>query len=340
MVQKKFPSLFAQPYVGTWLSIQENLGLADATVEAYARALLDFTNFCSSSAIDISSASREHIALYVRDLATRRIKKGADAIQEGFANATMHQRIVAVRLYYKYLQEEQVRDDNPVRRGIYTKHKGFGGNRRGLLPHYEKAPWIPHEEQWIAILKAALEEPIRNRLMLALSYDGGLRREEVCSLHTGDIDPTHRLLSLRAETTKSRRARTVPYSVQTGELYAAYLQHRRQISRERGGVFLSESRRNWAQPITSSTWSKAMRALALRAGVPQFTPHTLRHLCLTDLARAGWDIHEIATFAGHRDLDTTMIYIHLSGRELSNKLAQGMDSIHAWRVQTMQNLLL
>ena len=56
MVQKKFPSLFSQPHVGVWLSIQENLGLADATVEAYARALLDYTNFCSLSAIDISSA--------------------------------------------------------------------------------------------------------------------------------------------------------------------------------------------------------------------------------------------------------------------------------------------
>jgi integrase len=34
--------------------------------------------------------------------------------------------------------------------------------------------------------------------------------------------------------------------------------------------------------------------------MPQFSTHTLRHLCLTDLARAGWELHAIATFAGHR----------------------------------------
>ena len=59
---------------------------------------------------------------------------------------------------------------------------------------------------------------------------------------------------------------------------------------------------------------------------------TLRHLCLTDLARAGWDIHEIAAFAGHRSVQTTLLYIHLSGRDLSRKLASGMAQIHARRV--------
>ena len=55
--------------------------------------------------------------------------------------------------------------------------------------------------------------------------------------------------------------------------------------------------------------------------MPQFTPHTLRHLRLTDLARAGVDLHDLATFAGHRSIDTTMQYIHLSGTDLAERLA-------------------
>jgi hypothetical protein len=47
------------------------------------------------------------------------------------------------------------------------------------------------------------------------------------------------------------------------------------------------------------TWSKVVRKIALRADVPRFSTHALRHLCLTDLARAGWELHAIATFAGH-----------------------------------------
>jgi hypothetical protein len=46
----------------------------------------------------------------------------------------------------------------------------------------------------------------------------------------------------------------------------------------------------------------------------------------------GWELHAIATFAGHRSTDTTLLYIHLSGRDLAEKLARGMEHIHAWRV--------
>lgn len=142
-----------------------------------------------------------------------------------------------------------------------------------------------------------------------------------------------------AEHTKNRRARTVPYSEATSVLYMAYLNHRRELSRARGPLFLSESRRNHAQPTSIWTWSKAVEGLAEHSGVHQFTTHTPRHLCLTDLARAGWDLHEIATFAGHRSIQSTLLYIHLSGRELSAKLAQGMAEIHAWRVSMLREVL-
>lgn len=77
--------------------------------------------------------------------------------------------------------------------------------------------------------------------MLAMSYDAALRREEVCSLETTDVDPAHRLLRIRSEATKSRRERVVPYSAPTSEIFGQYLRVRRELSRERGRLFLSES---------------------------------------------------------------------------------------------------
>src|SRR6266702_2250 len=87
------------------------------------------------------------------------------------------------------------------------------------------------------------------------------------------------------------------------------------------------------------TWSKVIEGIADRSAVSQFTTHTLRHLCLTDLARANWDLHEIATFAGHRNPQSTLLYIHLSGRDLAKKLEQGMAAIHTWRAQMMAEVL-
>jgi integrase/recombinase XerD len=166
-----------------------------------------------------------------------------------------------------------------------------------------------------------------------------LRREELCSLDTSDVDPAHRTITIRAENTKGRRGRVVPYSLATGDLLAAYLRRRRELTRNRGRLFISESRRNCGNPISIWTWSKVVERISTCSGVDEFTTHSSRHLCLTDLARADWDVHEIAAFAGHRSIQTTLLYIHLSGRELALKLSKGMAEIHAWRTRLSKEIL-
>lgn len=154
---------------------------------------------------------------------------------------------------------------------VTPRAAGFGG-RRGLLPRVTWLRWIPGEQQWLDILEVARREPARTRVMLALACDAALRREELCSLQTGELDPARRTLRVRAETARNRRERVVPYPAATGGLLAGYLAHRSGISRARGPLFLSESRRNHAQPLTLWTWSKVVRRIALEAGVPQFSP--------------------------------------------------------------------
>ena len=343
-VWERYPTIQRSPHATTWLGIQVALGLASNTIEAYGRAVDDFFGFCAARLVEPDTAAKQHVAEYVRDTLERprfahhpRASLGPPV---GLANATIQQRLTAIRLYFDYLMEEGVRTTNPVGRGHYTPGRAFGTKgERGLVPRYHTLPWIPTEEQWQAILTATQSEPIRNRVMFALAYDAALRREEVCSLTIADIDPTHRTLRIRAEVTKNRQERIVPYSADASALYQAYLAHRRTVSRERGPLFLSESRRNYARPLSIWTWSKVVEGIAARSGVAQLTTHTLRHLCLTDLARAGWQLHEIATFAGHRSLQTTLRYIHLSGRDLSEKLHQGMAQIHAWRSRMLAEVL-
>lgn len=346
-LQKRFPTLFNQPYASEWLTEQESLRTPN-TVSAYGYALVDYFRFCAIHAINPPDAKRADIVAYVRNISTRskstphvtpseRLGYVRSTAHEGFANATVRLRLVTVRLYYEYLTEEQVRATNPA---VYAGRRRFDKGRRAMVTRHEKDPWIPNEKQWQAILGAASSEPIRNRFMLALAYDAGLRRGELCALETGDIDPSRRLLTLRAETTKNQRAREIPYSQATGELYAAYLKHRRSLSQAPGPLFLSASRRNKGQPITLWTWSKTMQALGKRAGLPLLTTHTLRHLRLTDLARANWKLPQIAAFAGHRSIATTMIYIHLSGRELGERYRQTLGSVLGMRQETMKSYLL
>ncbi len=67
----RYPLLAAVPSARTWLTIQGNLGLASATIDAYGRALQDYLTFCTNRQIDPAVATREHIAAYVGDLAHR-----------------------------------------------------------------------------------------------------------------------------------------------------------------------------------------------------------------------------------------------------------------------------
>src|SRR5690606_10299399 len=125
------------------------LGLARNTLDAYARGLDDYLRVCHQHDVQAHSASQAEIALYVNDMATRERPDG----KTGLANATMQQRLTAVRLFYDYLIETGIRDKNPVGRGKYVPGRAFAGARdRGLIPHYRKLPWIPNADEWHRIL--------------------------------------------------------------------------------------------------------------------------------------------------------------------------------------------
>jgi site-specific recombinase XerD len=317
-----------------WLSFCAKRGLAANTIDAYGRALNDFLGFGGETAPE--QATRHDVAAYLAALRARPSVRRRNVVKidsgSTLSNATLHQKLTAIRLYFDYLIEEGLRTNNPVGRGRYTPGRSFArSHERGLIPRFHKLPWIPTEEQWKAVVEVVKGQPLRTRVMFALGYDAALRREELCRIGISDIDPSHRLLRIPAENTKNRRSRSVPFSKPTAELYAAYIRTRRQLSRSPGALFLSESRRNLGSPLSIWTWSKAISCIAAKSEVPELTTHTLRHLRLTDLARAGWDVHEIAALAGHRNVQTTMLYIHLSGRELATKLDVAMAHIHAWR---------
>jgi integrase/recombinase XerD len=298
--------------------------------------------FCERRCLEVTAVARGEIAAYVRDLRERPGRRGANVVAidagAGLSNATLQLRITVVRMFYDFLVEERVCDRNPVGRGRHSASHG-GRGERGLIARHSRLPWIPTDEQWRQLLAVAAGESLRNRLMLALAYDAGLRREELCLLATDDLDPAHRTLRVRAETTKTRRGRVVPYSAVAGALLTGHLAHRRSITRARGELFVSESARNRGEAITPWTWSKVVRSIAVHASVEAFSTHTLRHLCLTDLARSGWELHQIATFAGHQSTDTTLQYIHLSGRDLADKLERGMSQIHSERIATIAEAL-
>ena len=143
---QRYPQAATCGLTKAWLLLQANLGLAENTLDAYARAVEEYLAFSAAKDVSVVAATRDHIAAYVRDLTSRPNPRGANVVVldsgAGLANATLQQRITAIRLFYDYLLEEGLRSGNPVGRGRYTPGKGFGGARdRGLIPRFTKLPW-------------------------------------------------------------------------------------------------------------------------------------------------------------------------------------------------------
>jgi site-specific recombinase XerD len=304
-----------------WLTMREQFGLTANTLDAHARAIDCYFSFLTSRESTCETSTQGDVAAWINQLRSR-----------GLANATLIQRVTALRLFFEYLVEEALRPGNPVSRGGAFRCYGSAVFRTaGPVRRLHKLPWIPTDEDWERLLRITAEDCIRDRTMLALAYNGALRREELCSVVISDFDFARRLLTIRAETTKNRSGKVIPYSPATSGLLCRYLNRRHTLRSNPDTVFLSESPRNRSAPITSYTWTKSVERMAERSGLPRLTTHTMRHLRLTDLARAGLDMHQIATLAGHRVLQSTLIYIHLSARDLTAALQKSMAGMPAPR---------
>jgi integrase/recombinase XerD len=146
VMEEKWPVLGRHGRAAEWLQVWADLGRAPRTIDAYARGLAEFLEVCERDGVDPVSANRAQVAVFVRELTSRPSRRGTNVVAldsgAGLANATLQQRLVAVRLFYDYLVEEGVRESNPVGRGRYTPGRHFGGGQRGLVPRMVKLPWI------------------------------------------------------------------------------------------------------------------------------------------------------------------------------------------------------
>jgi site-specific recombinase XerD len=149
----------------------------------------------------------------------------------------------------------------------------------------------------------------RDRAMLALAVQTGLRVSELTGLNTGDITLGSR--PMLTCTGKGRKQRVVPISIPIAAVLATWI-------KERGGapadpLFPTRSGRRLsrdavAQRVNLHAGTAARTCPSLQGR--KLHPHVLRHTCAMTLLRGGVDTAVIALWLGHASIRSTNPYLH------------------------------
>ena len=145
---------------------------------------------------------------------------------------------------------------------------------------------------------------IKHRAILMTAYAAGLRLSEVTGLRVADIDSKRMVIRVRQA--KGRGDRYVMLSPRL----LAVLREYWKVVRPTDRLFPGDVP---GQPITGKAVHLSCVRAARDAGLDKHvTVHTLRHSFATHLLEAGTDIRTIQVLLGHRKLETTAIYTHVS----------------------------
>lgn len=192
-----------------------------------------------------------------------------------------------------------------------------------------KAPKIPKKEPrraQLADLQRVLDSiqikewsDLRDRALLELMRDTGLRAGEVCNLDIGDIDIRQRMLLVRAG--KGDKDRRVPFTQPTAKSLMAYWLSRPDTD-ERAVFLASKGGHSVAVRgrLTISGLEQLLSRLCKAAGVAHINPHSIRHAFACKAIDDGIRLEVIQKLMGHHDAGfTARVYAHLSTKAIEKE---------------------
>ena len=230
----------------------------------------------------------------------------SDKRAQGVRGVSIHRYYRCFKTFAKWLYEEDITDRNLLDR-----------LRPPLVDHSQKE--APSDEVIEALLKTCKYNLIgmRNRAILMILLDSGMRVGELVKLTRADIKPEGILL----KDTKGRRDRYAFITDTTKRRLTRYLEKRTDND---PALFLTQ----YGKPINRDSIQQMMKLKSKQIG-HTIAPHALRRYAATTWAEGGGNLEVIRQLLGHSKLTTTQMYIGIrpsilkefhSGLSVMNKL--------------------
>ena len=209
-----------------------------------------------------------------------------------------------LRTFYKYLRLMGWVKVNPMEKVVSPKTP-------------KKLPSFVKEKDMDRLLDLMEEddsfEGIRDRLIVMMFYETGIRRAELISLRDADVD----LQSMSLKVTGKRsKQRIIPFGKELRDQIQRYLEMRKEFTKGTPECFFVTSK---GKPVTYVKAGEIVKkSLSMVTQQKKRTPHVLRHSFATAMLNNDADLGSIQKLLGHENLATTEIYTHLSFEELKN----------------------
>jgi len=248
--------------------------------------------------------------------------------ESGLSARTIARRLSSVSGLYAYLV---ARGDtpvlaSPVPRGLSTRRQG-GSRKSRLVPLVRVPRTLPRilAPEEVDRLLGALRTH-RDRAMVLAMVLAGLRRCEVLGLRLADVRAGDRRLFVAEG--KGGHQRVIPVAGRFLEVVGDYLHGERPATAtDRLFVVLKGPRRGL--PLSAEGLDEVLAGARRRAGLEHATSHELRHTCLTRLREAGMALEAVQAQAGHRSIESTRVYLHLTNDWLAGQYLRAAALIDA-----------
>jgi len=266
----------------TYLQVEK--GLSANTLANYARDLAKLRSWAEKNGRQIEKLERKDLREWIAGMS-----------RDGLAPSSVARSVSAARGFFRFLMLDGHIKRHPAE-DIHTPQR------------HARLPKFLSEEEMERLLFApdiTTDQGVRDRALLELMYAAGLRVSEACGLKTGEVDLDAALVTCHGKGNKQRR---IPIGKSAIHWLQRYLGLRQQLGSEsRPELFLYRGR-----AMTRHDAWRIIKTHALSAGVPDISPHTLRHSFGTHLMQHGADSRSVQALLGHSDISTTEIYTHIT----------------------------
>lgn len=270
---------------------------SEKTIESYQNDLNGFLEFYSSEneSNDLSKARKLDIRNFLMHLS-----------QKGLTERTINRKISAIKSYFKYLLKTGDIEQSPTSMISTLKH-----NNKVKIPISED------EIQKLLSMEGVFSDDFdgcRNRLIIEMFYQTGIRRAELIGLKVSDVDFSGQRIRVFGKRSKER---LIPIGEDLSNKILTYLNERnKRIENDNGSLFLTNNNKALYDKFVYNIVNDYLSVVSTKMNK---SPHILRHSFATHLLNHGANLNAVKELLGHSSLAATQVYTH-SGIEQLKKV--------------------